>query len=188
MRRQIISLLCILTVAAALLCGCNRDAKPDPKIAELETRVTKMEADLALLTIRFYAQTNLVADDSRFINAIYAVQTNLTNLTKQADYSTRDISGLSNRVANLETLAADVQTFQLAARRLSDRVANLETLAASQTTRPAPPSVQSYAPGQMPASVAAQIRADAAAQFPNDYDEQVFIIKQQTDAWHKLHQ
>ena len=40
---------------------------------------------------------------------------------------------------------------------------------------------------QMPADVAAAIRADAERRYPTDFDMQLFVIKKQTEAWHKLH-
>jgi outer membrane murein-binding lipoprotein Lpp len=159
MKLQVVSLLCIIIVGTALLCGCHQ--KPDPKIAELESQVKTLSEEidkLASATSRLGTNISVNLD---FLDAVYNVQTNLSN---QIDDQQLDISAMKGRLANLETLAPN------------------------QITRPAAASVQRYAPGQMPASVAAQIRADAAARFPNDYDEQVYIIKQQADAWYKLHQ
>ena len=87
-----------------------------------------------------------------------------------------DFLSLSNQVHQQQFEISDMEL----------RLANLEKLAASNTSTSE--GEQSQSSVQMPASVAAQIRADAEAQFPNDYEEQVFIIKQQTEAWYKLHQ
>ena len=64
---------------------------------------------------------------------------------------------------------------------LLTRVGKLEDKATA-----APPIYHSTTGSVMPAEVAAQIRSRAAESFPNNYDMQLFQIKQEADAWHKL--
>jgi lysophospholipase L1-like esterase len=54
---------------------------------------------------------------------------------------------------------------------------------------PAQPQVSSYATKDgVPIGVYNQIAAEAARRYPTDYDMQVFLIKEQTEAYRKLHQ
>jgi hypothetical protein len=167
-----------LVAAAALMCGCN--SKPDPKVAELERRIDSLE------------KLNQKLDERE--ETIFEMATNTQALTmglwgaQFTAHSPMDVNtGLPIPIgARTDALAERIDTIS---ETLSNLILTLNAAhpgAVRQAYMPAQTSPP--APGQMPADVAAKIRATAAEEFPNNYDMQVFAIKHETDAWYKLHQ
>lgn len=158
--------ICCLLAAVALLCGCNQ--KPDPKIAKLEARIVDLESNVDHLTSRCNNQSN-------YEDQIFSVQTNML----------AELSGMTAPDGILTKLAESNAYYDglIALQQME-----ITNLLARPTAKSAPVYYRPAQPGAMPAEVAAQIRAHAAERFPNDYDMQLFVIKQQSEAWYKLHQ
>lgn len=151
--------LCIL--AAALLGGCGKSAT-DLRIEKLETRNTALE-------------TNLAADHQRI------------KWLQQDGIETTSI--LTNLLALCHTNSNDIMSLAFALKAESDSSAAVFHYLTNQISRSAAPKYISRPaqPAQMPADVAAQIRAEAEREWPNDYSMQLNVIKWQTEDWHKLH-
>lgn len=69
--------LSLLAIVALLVCGCN---KPDPKVAQLESRVSALESNLALVTARCNIESNTVEGVLNVQGEMVALLSPLTNL------------------------------------------------------------------------------------------------------------
>jgi hypothetical protein len=164
------TLLCLLA-AAALLTGCNQ--KPDSRVAKYEQRITALESNATEL----FRQA-----DNRWKDV-----TNLTAMQKSISVVMDDMAGTNGMLTRLmDNTAYNETRFSL----LEAQVTNLWYAQAIQDKLKSAVQRQNYAApaarGQMPAEVAAKIRAHAAEEFPKDYSMQVFMIGQETEAWRKL--
>jgi hypothetical protein len=103
MKLQTVSLLCMVTVGTALLCGCY---KTDPKIAMLEKRLSQLEADRVSdhadittnYNVAMFALDMAIKADSRTTNMMVLMDST-------SDLTSRMFSlykGLENRVTALE--------------------------------------------------------------------------------------
>jgi hypothetical protein len=151
-------------LAAALLCGCQKSDPRDAKILALETTVSNLQVRMD--RNRDIVNSNFVNNDQTFSDISAMFGTNIIALRLLGD----------------RLLAVEIQS-SLLQFMLTNSVAKPPVRAQPYIARPAQPAQ----PGQMPADVAGEIRAMAQREWPNDYDMQLFVIKQQTEAWHKLH-
>ena len=150
-------ILCVLCV----LCGCNPSA----------SRVTKLETELAAL--RTELRTNVADLVER-------------NASRKEDF-TNLLGMFKAELVIVKDHDAAIDNLKLAVLAMTDVVTNV---AMRQITRPAPASRYVAAPvssGGIPANVMAGIRAKAEREWPGDYNMQVFVIKQETEAYQKLH-
>jgi hypothetical protein len=148
---------------AALLCGCQ---KSDPQIAKMEIQITLLESNVANLD----GQAN-----RRWMDA--------TN-EKAIDMQLLEMEQTNNDV--YEQLNIMLVTHEVEIETLQNQMTNLSLRIPIHSVQSATKTVASPQGNKVPEDVLAQIRADAEKQFPNDYDEQVFIINEQVTAWRKL--
>lgn len=143
-----------ILLMVVLLCGCN--SKPDAKVAELETKITALESNIADLyernEFRRQDETNIMIVVSNVALSVL-MQTNLFEVTQIQ---------LQKQDGKLDAFSSAFSNFLLNAH---------------------PPATTS---GRMPPSVAAQIKAKAAQRWPGDYQMQETEIRSQTEAWYNL--
>ena len=175
MNRHTISLLSIISVAAMLLCGCN---KQDSKIAQLETRIVALENQNAELKTSCDSLASQATNCAKSIDLIFTLVTNSV-VTPFDPNAPLDVNtGLVNPLYHLDERVDSLSV------TLSNLISSLNAAHPALIRVP----VSATRPTQMPADVAAQIRAEAERRYPTDYDMQIFVIKQQTEAWQKLNQ
>lgn len=177
-----IKLLIMKTAFAFLLLfvtlvGCSQ--KPDPKIIALQKRVDALsdivKQDHIDATNALWLAINNTKDESELITKVenyYRATTNIETRVQSFEGGINPATGLPTdlnygRITLLET-----------------KFANL--VSTINGKRPVSASPKTSNSSNVPDDVMAQIRADAEKQFPNDYDEQVYIINQQIEAWQKL--
>ena len=152
----------ILLATAALLCGCQK-AAPDPRIAKLEARISLLES-------------NQLVDQEQINNALSLGETNVLKTHALIGGVRKLMEGESELDQRLFWLENPVN-------KTGNHSADYNSrLHIDPTTGLPYPETNT-----MPAEVTAQIRAAAEREWPNDYDMQVFEIKNQTEAWQKLH-
>ena len=149
----------------------------------LEKRVALLESNADF--DRQYNQTNY--------QAVAETCSNLFNMTTEDVTNWEHLALRLDLMTNLFALEAQAMHFQQGVN------SNVETRLAAlrkkrpQTARPPGPRFDSAsrpAPALrygIPADVFQAISEKAAKDFPNDYDEQVFIINEQITAYKKLH-
>ena len=160
------TLLCLLT-ATLLLTGCNR--APDPRIVDLEKRIKELEA-------RHESSFDILTNLSGIVGQMSSITTTYA----------RDMRKAQSDLAAATTNALDV-IFD----RLDANTAAIQSITNRQPIRYMPASVApiSGTPNRsgLPVAVHAQIVADAQRKYPTDFDMQEFVIKQQTEAYRRLH-
>ena len=156
------------TLFAFALVGCG---KPVPNAARYEARITALESNVTEL---YQRNANRKAD---ITNINEMVQMIVDGSTNQLAFDAKMMSQDSNQQVQLELQLLMIQDLQA---RLTNRT---QSTYRQPTVYRAP---QNSGPTVMPANVAATIRAEAERRYPTDYDMQNFVIKQQTEAWHKL--
>ncbi len=145
------------------LIGCSRAPAPDPRLDQLAARLDTLQSNVTDLYERNEnRKSEFVAFRS---NTIGFLETNLFLLKTFGE----------------EQVGHDVRLMLLEA-QLTNAWARQNARTPQVIYRPAAAAV-----GQIPANIVAQIRADAEQRYPTDYDMQLYIIKEQTDAWTKLH-
>jgi len=160
--------LVIIIGAAMLAVGCSHkpDAR-DAKIAKLESRVSELEVRCDGLKDSF---TNLLsvcqkmnAEDSESMVKIAAlVQKDQDDMEAKWEALIPMLAALTNPLPRQAT--------------------------APRPYYPAQPQPSAYATKDgVPIAVYNQIAAEAARRYPTDYDMQVFVIKEQVEAYLKLH-
>lgn len=142
-----------------LLSGCG---KPDPKIATIESRMTIMESNLNDVVRRQNNASNVMQSQMEIDQTIY---TNLESVGVKQVIEDAEYKINAYDIADIRTI-----------------ITNL-----SHTISGRPIVRTQHVPSPVPEDVMDQIRADAEKEFPNDYDEQLYIINQQVQAWVKLH-
>lgn len=161
-----------ITMAALFafaLVGCGKSV---PNAARYEARITALESNVTEL---YQRNENRKAD---FTN-VFAIQEAMAIASSnQLNFNMEMIAQDTNQQVQL-----DLQLLMI--ENLQKQITNRAPVAYR------PPAVNrapQYNPGPtvMPANVAATIRAEAERRYPTDYDMQNFVIKQQTEAWHKL--
>ena len=155
----------IIIVAAIFAVGCSHkpDAR-DAKIAKLESRVSDIEARCELLS-------------SSFTNLLSIVQR--ANAQDAEDY------------AKLETLVKSDNDNWNSLIQVFSALTNAppKQVAAPRPYYPAQPQPSAYATRDgVPIGIYNQIAANAAAKWPSDYDMQAYEIKNQVEAYRKIHQ
>ena len=149
----------ILIIGAAILAtGCNH--KPD----ERDARITKLESRVSELDARCERLnediTNLASSDSQF-------------LTKTAALIQK---GMEEENAKYAVLLAAITN-------------SPPEQAITRPNFPVQPQASTYATkDEVPVAIYNQIVAKAAQKWPNEYDMQVYEIKQQVQAYRALHQ
>jgi hypothetical protein len=153
--------LCILA-AVVLLAGCSRTAEQQrqaARIAELEGNdVRQLQHIIDLAT--------LVQRDEQDFREL---QTNFLSLGES----------VLQQVSNTDNCAKDIL-------HLAEIVDKLLPPARAASVRPVPAPAPATK-GGVPADVYAGIRADAQNLYPRNFDMQEFVIKQQSNAWLRLH-
>jgi septal ring factor EnvC (AmiA/AmiB activator) len=161
--REAAKQLSVFTFAPLLLCAfafCSC-SKPDPRITQQQTQITHLNQRLDLLSDQLDAALKANA-------TTLASVTNLEGWVKiNSDMLVQD----NQEIADLEAAAAQWRTNHPSTRAPARLLPRID-----------PETGQTI----MPADVAAQIRADAERRYPTDYEMQAFVIKEQTEAWHKL--
>lgn len=132
---------------------------------------------------------------------IDVIQSNIADLYQRDDYQRKQLIEVlavqTNMAASLEDqtnifgvlqTASQLQDWRI--RELSVTVSNLivsinESHSSSPVASSEPAQTQTP-PGQIPASVLENIRATAAAHWPDNYVMQALEIKTQTNAWYQL--
>jgi hypothetical protein len=157
-------LIVTILTAGALAVGCShRPDERDAKIAKLETRLTDLESRYDGLNSRFTNLLDIVKqENAENIEASSKLEAAMKEQNEHWNSLLRLFAGLTNTTAR-----------QVTASRYA----------------PVQPQVSSYATKDgVPIAVYNQITAEAARRYPTDYDMQVFVIKEQTEAYRKLHQ
>ncbi len=160
MRAIPLAILAALTLAAA---GCGPSAT--------ERRLTALEDHFAALEA---SRTNLVA-------LLLSVQDIVSRWDERQ-------SGVISNLATAGLLQEEkIDDLQRAVGALQRGAANRSALVA--VSRPGVPRAGAppAAGGGVPPEVYQQIAAEAARMFPTDYDEQIFVINKQVEAYRKLH-
>lgn len=158
----------IIFVAAMLAVGCSHkpDAR-DAKIAKLETRLSEVEAHCERLSNSY---SNVVSIIQQFVTD------NAESLSKIEALVKKDQDDMDARWEVMLPMFAALTNSpprQVAAPRYV----------------PAQPQAPVYATKDgVPLGVYNQIAVEAARRYPTDFDMQVFVIKEQTEAYRKLHQ
>jgi hypothetical protein len=156
-----------ILLLAVMVSGCGQ--KPDPRVAKFEARITALESNNAEL----FRQA-----DNRWNDC--------TNLLANQKSITAQMAGMFETNGIFSKLVANVDYNDTMFALIESQITNLQ----SAQSLPRPVARQYYvAPavhGQMPADVAAQIRAKALAKWPTDYEMQAYEIKNQTAAWHQV--
>ena len=172
-------ILPIFLILSLLNAGCGNS-----RMQSLEKRVAALESNA--VADRQYNETNyqaVVETCSNLFNMTTEDVTNWEHLALRVD--------LMTNLFALEGAAMEVQ--QVMNSNLETRLAALEKK--TPTNRPAAPARASTPPRApapalrygIPTGVFEAIAEKAAKDFPNDYDEQVFIIDEQITAYKKLH-
>lgn len=159
--------LLYIFVAACLLVGCT---KPD---AKLEARVKKLEQSVVDL-VELEKKSGL--EQIEFLNKMHT-----NELASSADFK-------AFRKANEDYLKVILAQVENHGHILDDHATAIEALKQQRPTSTAAAARVSIATKSgVPVAVYNQIAAEAARRYPTDYDMQVFVIKQQIEAYLKLH-
>lgn len=148
----------LVITTAALLCGCG---KP--------TATPQSDPRLELIEVR-----------------LAALETNITELYLRNDnrkaMESNILSVQGDMLETMEKYSDGIKRIGVAMTNASVALDSLQ-LVLTNLSQPRPATQ----PAQMSAAVASGIRAYAAQRWPNDYDMQLYEIKQQVEAWRKLH-
>jgi hypothetical protein len=174
-------ILPILLILSLLNAGCGNS-----RMESLEKRVAVLESNA--VADRQYNETNY--------QAVVQTCSNLFNMTTEDVTNWEHLALRLDLMTNLFALEAEAINFQQGMNsNVETRLAALEKK--TPTNRPAAPARASAPPARpaapalrygIPADIFEAIAEKAAKDFPNDYDEQVFIIDEQITAYKKLHQ
>ena len=172
----------LTAVMSALLCGCG----PDPRIAKQQEQITSLSNQIAELQTRLAKTEDNEAADARAIvpmfDLVHHNDTNSIWMSDQVLHLTLQAGEQSWRVQQITNyLGARFMKATALPAEFSDPT-KYDQATGLPIMRPA----ANVAPGELPADVAAAIRADAERMYPTDYNMQLFHIKDQTEAWHKL--
>ncbi len=166
-----------------LLCLLNSGCR-DARMQSLEKRVALLESNADF--DRQYNQTNY--------QAVAETCSNLFNMTTEDVTNWEHLALRLDLMTNLFALEAQAMHFQQGVNsNVETRLAALEKKTpTNRLAAPARASAPPRAPAPalrygIPADVFQAISEKAAKDFPNDYDEQVFIIDEQITAYKKLH-
>lgn len=160
----------IVSIAALLLCGCHHKPDVSSEIQRLKDRVEVLEQNYNKATNGIESNKRLFLDLAEVVED----QTNLFHVFElEFDVLNTEVPQLYGRLDN---------TMYLITNRPVARAQSVFQAAPAQP-RPVAPQLR----GGVPMAVYNQIVADAQSQFPTDYDEQEYIIKQQVSAYQRLH-
>lgn len=144
-----------------LLLGCTPQVKPDPRLAQLETRLAETEARL-----------------ERTIDLCSMLGTNFNHFKEAFEIS------VTNQLELRASLGLMLEAYDGEVQRLDNVIGWLRSnRVASATYRPAaaPRRIMGVA-----SSVYERIRSAAEREWPGDYAMQVFEIRRQIEAYQRL--
>jgi hypothetical protein len=153
-----------MAMGAVLVCGCKQE--PDPRVAKLEGRVAETEAGY---------------------RDLYERHTNLCAIVRAIDETNR--AGLEGLVSLELTQQENWKEIREGLKRLQSSRSNLNTtgVAANYAQSPSRQAAKPPMREGVPLAVYNQIAADAVRKWGGDYEMQDFEIKNQTEAYRKLH-
>lgn len=163
------SLFC-LTAGAVILCGC-RDRALEARLATMQKQITELQEYQKEDHASIQSFAELTASNSNSALAFLNVhQTMMSNVT--------EVLARSAAEQEIDRARYHELTNYLGALLRSGKIV--------QTSVPAQPSAMPNRYG-IPASVHAQIVTEAQHKWPGDYEMQEFTIKEQTEAYLRLH-
>ena len=148
-------------LSAVALVGC--DKRTDTRV--YETRITALESNVMEL---YQADVNRQQD---FIETLHLFET----------FNAVNSNVLAVAVSQGDQLEIQLEMIYNLDKRMTNFVS-----AFNRTIVKPPSRVQATGPKALPASVEAEIRSKAEREYPSDYSMQTYIVKWQTEAWHKM--
>jgi hypothetical protein len=151
--------------AIGLLAGCGKQ-QPDPRIAEMQGKITMLESNVTEL---YQRNENRRSTEILSTQALAMVYTNLTDIA-------------ASNLVNSLYLSVDEARLTVLENQYSNLCVTINARAGVKTMPVFAPSVNG-----IPSDVMAGIRAEAEKEWPTDYHMQNFVVKQQSEDWLKLH-